>query len=178
MKLLNRGKRHIHGETVVDFTVDDDGNRVYSKDAAGKDIKPVPFVLKPNTAIDFDERTGAKLRRLYKGELVTFEDLQRAFDGSTLASENAPVDGRPHQNQAPAPAPAPLPAAPPSHSDLSDEEQAFIARLRAERAQPLTPAAEKADDIEKLTEEELEAATAPKKASFTDKVKSALHGGA
>lgn len=171
MKLLNRGKRHIHGETLVE------------KDAEGVNIStPIAFVLKPNTAIDFDEKTGAFLRRLYEGELVTFEDLQRQFDGSTLAAANAPVAGRAHQNEAPAAASV-APAAP-SHSDLSDEEQAFIARMRADKAQPLTltdPATEtivSTDGLSNLTEEELEAATAPKKASFTDKVKSALHSGA
>lgn len=171
MKLLNRGKRHIHGETIVE------------KDAEGVNLStPIAFVLKPNTAIDFDEKTGAFLRRLYQGELVTFEDLQRSFDGSTLAAANPPVAGKAHQNEAPA---ASAQAAPPSHSDLSEEEQAFIARMRAEKAQPLTapepetkePATE-GDDLSKLTEEELEAATAPKKTTLADKVKSALHGGA
>jgi hypothetical protein len=178
MKLLNRGKREIHGETHVDRN--EDGT--FKTDYTGKEIKPVPFVLKPNTAIDFDEQTGHKLKKLFKGELVTFEDLQRQFDGTSLVAANAPEVKRMHQNEAP--------VSSPSSSDLSDEEQLVIAKMRASSAKPVElPPAPKAEDVQDLegaeskdlshlSEEELEKATAPTaKQSLADKVKAAMHGG-
>lgn len=180
MKVLNRGKRKIDGHTIVKFTLDEAGERVYEKNALGKDILPVPFTMLPNTAIDFDDATGKHLRRLFPNELVTFEDLQRQFDGSTIVNANPPVINKIHMNEQPT-AEEKAAAAVPSQSDLSDEELLIISKMRAERAMPVSdPAAEPvvapvapADEVVIPTPSASE-----KKAGFLDSVKSALGGGA
>lgn len=79
IKLFHKGKRNITGHKI-----DLDGNPVL-----GEDGKPQAFVFKPNTAIEFDDVTGAKIKRLYEREVISMDDVQKQFDQST--APQAPV---------------------------------------------------------------------------------------
>lgn len=92
IKLFHKGKRNIHG---------------IAKDANGD---PAPFVFKPQTAIEFDEETGAKLRRLYGNEIISMDDVQKQFDQSTAVKDNAPVNKTPHGSDTPTEKEVPDPA--------------------------------------------------------------------
>lgn len=160
IQLYNSGKRQIHGETHVKFTTDENGKRTYGLDKDGKEIKPKAFVLHPKCALEFDDVTGAKLQKLYAGEVVSFEDLkQKNFGAAKSADDAAPVEATLHQNDR-------TPKL--SLNELSPEEQAAIALMRTQNAAPAesTAAEAEADDMDKseVVEDAKADAGAPEKA--------------
>lgn len=65
IKLFHKGRRNIHGHSI-----NDRGEKV-------------PFVFTPGTAVEFDDLVGANLKRLYAGEVISMDDVQKQFDQST-----------------------------------------------------------------------------------------------
>ncbi len=57
IKLFNKGKREIHGGTVENG-----------------------WKFLPQTAMEFDEETGTKLKALYPDELLSLNDVQKQFE--------------------------------------------------------------------------------------------------
>lgn len=44
-----------------------------------RDIQGAGFVFKPQTALEFDAETAAKLKRLFPNELLSLDDVQKQF---------------------------------------------------------------------------------------------------
>lgn len=134
IKLFHKGKRNITGEAL---------------NAAGE---KVPFVFTPNTAVEFDDVTGANIKRLYAGEVISMDDVRRQFDQST-----APVGA----------------VGVASATGLVDP--AIAAAAEAERAATMEAEVKKrtydALIAAGLTHEEAEAAAAPKKAESVEESK-------
>ena len=71
IKLFHKGRRNIHGHAINE---------------AGE---KVPFVFTPGTAVEFDDATGANIKRLYQGEVISMDDVQKQFDQSTAPKGEA-----------------------------------------------------------------------------------------
>jgi hypothetical protein len=81
--LFNRGKRTIVGAHPGKFEkgkLDKRGNPM-----------PLKFSFKPETAMAFNEETGAKLQRLYPGEVLSVRDVQKQFEVIEEASPEEPA---------------------------------------------------------------------------------------
>ena len=68
------------------------------KTISGKNKDGQEFNLAPQTAMAFDDVTGAKLKRLYKSELISPEDFMKQFDTPKAAPAPEPeVKAEPKQ---------------------------------------------------------------------------------
>lgn len=87
VSLFNKGKRPIHGVHPDKFEpgrLDKHGAKV-----------PLKFVFKPETAMAFDDATASRLQRLFPGEVLSVQDVQKQFEPAADVAEEKPAAVKP-----------------------------------------------------------------------------------
>lgn len=139
IKLFNQGKRTIRGEAIDP-----------------RDGKLKPYAFPPKSALEFDEETARKLKKIYGHEILSVDDVKSQFDQAMQASDSPPAQ----PSMAAAQPKAPVD----DLAGLSSQERDLVLALRSQPEVPPPPpqAAPTADPSQfvNVTEEEARAAKA------------------
>ena len=139
VKLFNQGKRTIRGDATDP-----------------RDGKLKPFAFLPKQALEFDDETARKLKKMFGAELLSIEDVKSHFEHAAPAAEATPVTAQPATNQ----------TVDASLVGLTEDEKAAVIALRAARPPEVAPIAAapvvkaETSDFVNVTEEEGKAALA------------------